>query len=332
MRKAPKGCYWRGDTIWGRVKTKGVDKRFSLRTDDPKVARRRYQEVKDQIVDGTYYADCDGALSFDEVYAQWGSWIGGQVREGTQRRYAVSLGQLQPWLQGKPLAEIDGKFIAQIIRERKATPATLRRDLVALSSVMNFALDQGWTEDNPVLPRMRRIKERRDPIVLPTIEDVDRVVSRVPGLLGALIQTARYTGARLSELTHARRSQLDLGRRRLEIIGKGNKRRVVDLTPFDAWKVLEGVPEVSGPLFWHGEGKPYLNLSSRFAALNEGRFRFHDLRHLHAVEWLRSGRSIYDLQQRLGHSSIKVTEMYLAFLTPEEKREAQGHNKGHTFF
>ena len=26
------------------------------------------------------------------------------------------------------------------------------------------------------------------------------------------------------------------------------------------------------------------------------------------------------LQQRLGHASIKTTEIYLAFLTPEEKR------------
>jgi len=42
------------------------------------------------------------------------------------------------------------------------------------------------------------------------------------------------------------------------------------------------------------------------------------------VEWLQSGRSIYDLQQRMGHSSIKVTEGYLEFLTPEEKRKAMG--------
>jgi integrase/recombinase XerD len=49
-------------------------------------------------------------------------------------------------------------------------------------------------------------------------------------------------------------------------------------------------------------------------------FTFHQLRHLHAVEWLKSGRSIYDLQKRLGHRSIKTTEIYLEFLTPEEER------------
>jgi len=90
-------------------------------------------------------------------------------------------------------------------------------------------------------------------------------------------------------------------------------------------------------LFWHSEGRAYKNFSSQFAAivartavwateagLDFRPFRFHDLRHLHAVTWLKDGRSIYDLQNRLGHTSIKTTEMYCAYLTPEEHRAAKG--------
>jgi integrase/recombinase XerD len=101
---------------------------------------------------------------------------------------------------------------------------------------------------------------------------------------------------------------------------------------------------VNAPLFWHGKAERYANVSSRFAHLTAElarahpafrRFRFHDLRHLHAVEWLRSGRSIYDLQKRLGHASIKTTEVYLAFLTPDEERlvkngAAEWNEKGNT--
>jgi integrase/recombinase XerD len=36
-------------------------------------------------------------------------------------------------------------------------------------------------------------------------------------------------------------------------------------------------------------------------------FTFHHLRHRHAVDWLKSGRSIYVLQKRMGHTSIKTT-------------------------
>jgi integrase len=84
------------------------------------------------------------------------------------------------------------------------------------------------------------------------------------------------------------------------------------------------------------QGQPYKNASGRFKTLvnscaksaqkQEQRFRafqFHDLRHRHAVDWLKSGRSIFDLRQRLGHSSVKTTGVYLGYLTGEEQRRAK---------
>jgi integrase len=53
------------------------------------------------------------------------------------------------------------------------------------------------------------------------------------------------------------------------------------------------------------------------------RFRFHDLRHLHSVEYLKVGGSLYDLSKRLGHTSVKTTEIYLDFLTGEEAATAR---------
>jgi integrase len=75
-------------------------------------------------------------------------------------------------------------------------------------------------------------------------------------------------------------------------------------------------------VFWHGEGERYRNPSSRIAAIGKRagvRFRRHDLHHHYAVDDLRAGGSIYDLQQILGHASIKTTEDYQRFLTPEEQ-------------
>ena len=50
-------------------------------------------------------------------------------------------------------------------------------------------------------------------------------------------------------------------------------------------------------------------------------FTFHHLRHKHAILWLRNGGNIYELQQRLGHSSIKQTEEYLKYLNPDQQRK-----------
>ena len=53
------------------------------------------------------------------------------------------------------------------------------------------------------------------------------------------------------------------------------------------------------------------------------RFKFHDLRHLFAVRYLRDGGGIYALQGILGHTSVKTTEIYLAFLTPDQQHAAK---------
>jgi len=67
------------------------------------------------------------------------------------------------------------------------------------------------------------------------------------------------------------------------------------------------------------------NFASRYATWrrkNKVGFRFHGLRHLFAVTYLQRGGDIYDLQRILGHASIKTTELYLDYLTPEERRTA----------
>jgi integrase/recombinase XerD len=336
--KAPAGCYWRGNTLWGRTFIKGRECRWSLQTSDPKIAAKRRAAGKERAIADLHG---DGSRSFAEVVDAWSLWIVKQVSPKTTKRYACSLDQLEPYLNGRSLSAIDGRLVAEIIRERSAsgiTSATVKRDLVALSSVLNFAIDQGWCDDNPILPRLGRIKERRDPIVLPQRSHIDLVISRCPGMVADMVRVAMATGARENELLEARRDGIDHDRRQMTIIGKRNKRRVIDLNPFGAYGLLCGLTVYASKplLFWHSDGESYKNFASQFRAIvrringwatengvDFRPFRFHDLRHWHAVQWLKEGRSIYDLQHRLGHTSIKTTEMYCEYLTPDEQRVAK---------
>jgi integrase/recombinase XerD len=108
----------------------------------------------------------------------------------------VSLGQLEPNLKPLFVDEIDKQTISDIIRDRRAqgvTTATIRRDLTALSQFLEYAIDEGWRgddESNPALRRMKKLKERREPIVLPLTEDIDYVIGRAPGNFGRLIEAA----------------------------------------------------------------------------------------------------------------------------------------------
>lgn len=364
-RKAPKGCFWRGNTLWGRIQANGTDVKWSLRTDDPALAKsRRHTERARQVAIARYG---DHRRTFQEAMDSWVPYIQREVSPKTAARYATSLTVLQPLLEGVYLDEIDKKFVGEIVEWRQKTPtiptgkkkailvtnATIKRDLTALSSVLDYAVDQDWREDNPVMSWLRpgkrkksRLKERRDPIVLPDPAHIQMVVDEAKGLFRELIRAALATGARQSELSFGKRQQFDRAARQYTIIGKRNKRRAIDL--MDAgddfgFEVFAGLPAtIEGPwLFWHRDearGRkdrpvtPYRNPSTNFARLvrsvakkaqkQEQDFRpftFHDLRHVHAVNWLKGGRSIYVLQQRLGHSTIQMTERYLEFLTHEEK-------------
>jgi integrase/recombinase XerD len=321
---------------------------FSLHTDSPADAARRLEAAKRRLIAEVHHGGDGIKRTFDDAMERWENHLDNRmVGANTRKRYAVSIGRMFDQLEGKPLEQIKGRLIADIVRSRRAegvSNATIKRDLVALSSIVNCAVAEGWLEANPVLAQLKGIRERRDPIVLPKRDHIALVLERAPGMIKDMIEAAARTGAREAELLNARRSQIDHERRQKTLYGKGNKRRTISLDPIAGYDLMRSLPAYvsnipagATPLFWHGAGETYKNFASQFAAIVKRTaewaeknkvefrpFRFHDLRHFHAVEWLKSGRSIYDLQQRLGHSSLKVTEMYLEYLTPDEIRTAKG--------
>ena len=49
-QKRQAGCYWRGNTIWGRTFIKGRECRWSLQTSDPKIAAKRRAAGKERAI------------------------------------------------------------------------------------------------------------------------------------------------------------------------------------------------------------------------------------------------------------------------------------------
>lgn len=363
--KAPAGCFWKGPFLYGEIQIKGRTYKKSFKTDDKTIALQRREEwVKESKRD--LYSD-DGPRLFADVLAEWlvdvtgkvdaNKWHG-SVAETTLARYKVSLGQLAPFLEGKKLSEITGKFIGIMVKSRKTevTIATVKRDLVALSAVINFAGLHEYCEYNPVLPWLKSLKERRDPIYEPRDQDIELLIKHSRGMWPYIIRAAVVTGIREDALLTLKRDAINHDRKDLTVIDKGNKLRVIDLKPMAGYDLFASIPAFVGKphLFWRTENKRVRKDSKREATFRGdlmedpaaefkrevGRvakwaeaegvefrpFTFHALRHKHAILWLRGGGNIYDLQQRLGHSSITQTEAYLKFLTPEEQRIAK-HGK-----
>lgn len=335
---APKYTYWRGETLWARFTVDGREIRESLRTGSPKVAARRVREMRDKAIGRAKFAET-GRL-WDDAVAAWAEHIRHHVGSPrTAKRYADSLSIVGRHFSTKQISEIDKDAINRFVSARRAggvTNATIRRDLQAVSSLLDYAEDQGWREGNPALDKMRRLREHRDPITLPDEDDYQFVLSRLAEGHAELLRAARATGMRQTELTSAERRHFNRANASLLVRGKGNKQRAISLSR-EAVAIFERQPiSLSCPTIFHHSGKPIIQAAFVFsrarraaqqAARKEGRpfrgFRFHDMRHLYAVEYLRGGGNIYDLQQHMRHSSVKTTELYLEFLTPAEAEAAK---------
>ncbi|MGE5478105.1 MAG: site-specific integrase, partial [Bacteroidales bacterium] len=203
-------------------------------------------------------------------------------------------------------------------------------------------------------------RERRDPIKRPKEEHVDAMIAASPPMFAAVLKVLRYTGLRAEECSTLEWYQVALNgnRRAINLVRtKTDRPRSLpldDILTVEAAKVLKDLPrylhkkpggeEEPKPdfIFWHDEGEAYASVSSNFGSirrrLNAKRkkagkdqitFRLHDLRHLFAITYLERGGNIYRLQNLLGHTSIKTTELYLSYLTHDEAMVAQFGDGGH---
>lgn len=331
--------------IWyARVKVRGYDIRQSLRTTSKSIARKRLKTVLEGA-ERVRHTGHDRYPWHDAVNA-WGVWAPGNLKPSTLKRYLVSLRQVNRHLKTLYVDEINKAKITEIVTARKAkgaTNATIRRDLTAVSSVLEIAEAHGHTEHNAARDYNRRtIKESRDPITMPDPADIDFVVSFCPGNFAGMVRLAQYTGMRQEECADMKRPQWRIADAAIDLTKtKTNIPRVI---PLDgplmerAGGTLRGTVEHlnSDYVFWRKGGERYKRPASLFvditaravlAAAEADRpfrpFRFHDLRHWFAVDFLRRGGNIYKLQKTLGHKSLTTTEIYLNYLTPDQAEHAK---------
>jgi integrase len=252
------------------------------------------------------------------------------VKPSTQKRYKVSFRAVDPWLRGKFLSNITRETLNTMVDERRkalVSNATINRDLTAISQVLACGIEWGACKENAAANFNRKLltRERRDPITLPSDKAVKAVILRAPGNFSKLISFYEQTGCRQEEGAALQWSNVRLEKRQATFIGtKTSPARTIDLTE-ETVDLLKGIKR-KGPYVFHHDGERYHNVASRFAQLCAAAgqdFRCHDLRHRFAVRYLqkKGGEAIYDLQKQLGHSSIKTTEIYLAY-TSEKSHQS----------
>jgi integrase/recombinase XerD len=176
-----------------------------------------------------------------------------------------------------------------------------------------------------LLPRMKPGKS------LPKVyssNDIEHLINHTDNPKHRLVLMLAYgCGLRLSEIQNLRPTDIDWGRSVISIKGKGSKERLVMLDPVLGRSLklyLAGQPDCRYVFEGQTSGSPYpkrtIEKIYEKACRSAGIPRkggIHSLRHTFATHLLEQGTGLRQIQEVLGHSSIKTTEIYTHVSTNE---------------
>lgn len=327
----PDRLYKRGKYWYARVTVSGREHRESLKTGDRREAQRRLDAwLKAR---SPYHGTI--RHTFMEAATLW--LEAGEWKPKTAAGYVKLLNILLAHFGEHYWDQVDKAALMNFMDARAqagSKVATINRYLTVVSGIADHVRElPGWPEINPVtlLPKKSR-REKRSRYIRPPAQDIDAYFARMKGTFGDLCTVALESGARRDELVMLHRDQAMGGRATFHDTKNGIP-RTIEWTP-RAREIVERQPVVrSSPfLFNTRNGSRYQRvtemwrevvLRAQMMAQREGRkltrMRFHDLRHEYAIRYLENGGSIYTLQKLLGHSSIRQTEWYLAYLSPDQQ-------------
>ena len=211
--------------------------------------------------------------------------------------------------------------------------ATADHVLKVIRHGLNLAVDWSMLDKNPTVGVPLFMVDNK---VEHYLNDVE-----LEGLLHVLRTDANRTicnislsllssGCRLNEALSAKWEQIDRGTRTWKIPAANSKSKKVRSVPLNdsALEVIAGLGTegVHEHLFVNKQtGKPYGTIMKVWSRLRVKaglpNLRIHDLRHQYASFLVNSGRTLYEVQQILGHSDPSVTQRY-AHLSSKSLQEA----------
>ncbi|MGZ3509281.1 MAG: site-specific tyrosine recombinase/integron integrase [Vulcanimicrobiaceae bacterium] len=221
------------------------------------------------------------------------------------------------------------RFVMELMGPRKYTPTSVRRKIAALRSYFALQKREGRREDNPAADVPPPNAPKRLPQVMSEPE-VTRLLKTRP-VAGksdfqlrrdiAIMELLYASGIRRAELVGLNLSDVDLDRRVMRVIGKGNKQRTVFLNQAAADAIrnyLAVRPRTVDEAMFLSRRKTRLShrqawvIFREFAQLSglQKHVTPHVMRHSFATHLLENGADIVTIKELLGHESLSTTQIY----------------------
>lgn len=264
-------------------------------------------------------------------------WLEDGLARNTLDSYRRDLEKFAHWLD-----EARHKTLLQTTRQdlqsyqiflvaQHARASSSARNLSSLKRFFRYALRQQQMQTDPTLQLVAPKLPRSLPHTL-TEAEVERLLNapdtRTP--LGVrdrcMLEVLYATGLRVSELVSLRLGQIGLDRGVLQVVGKGNKERLVPLGETALDWLQRYALEARGVLML-GKRNDSLFVTVRGAAMTRQMFWYlvkkyarqsgiqkplspHTLRHAFATHLLNHGADLRVVQLLLGHADITTTQIY----------------------
>jgi integrase len=231
-------------------------------------------------------------------------------------------------------------------RGRKASASTIGRDRELLCAAFNRLLRLGELEANPVakVPKPRK-PTRTKPVLSKT--EIRRLVESCDKYLRPLVLAGLFTGARKGELLRMVWGDVSFEQKTIAVTrSKTGNASLLPLAPLLAAELQRvkqereekrrrPVPD-DEPIFLSRYGRVYRCIRGGWMAAMKraGLDRKkgvtpHILRHCFAVHYLGvPGAAVTDLQEALGHSSLKTTSIYAQMADERMRKTVSGLDFG----
>lgn len=255
----------------------------------------------------------------------------------TLRAYQDDINQFTHYLQQQfevtAVQDITPTYIRSWLASLKAQgihSRSINRKLSALKSFFKYLVKLGVIASTPLATVITPKASKRlpsfapEPDLLQLLESL-KFTEDWKGLNARMLFSIFYaTGMRLSELLQLKPDHIDRGRKVVKILGKGNKERLVPLTP-GLLQLIKEYEELKAKAFSQAadfllvteKGKKmypkyaYLLVNQYLSGIKTLEKRSpHILRHSFATHLTNHGANLNAVKELLGHSSLAATQVY----------------------
>ena len=231
-----------------------------------------------------------------------------------------------------PLDQISVKhidFMVKVELEANLSKRSINNYIRHARASLNKAVEWEYIKVNP-LSNAKEIKvDRKEPKFLEKLE-ISKFITSIKDVdLRRIVVAYIVTGRRRSELMWLKWENVNFERKKYSIIAKGDKKQTYSINTMFLAVLLSVGPKKEGRVFdrWKHPDTLSHYVKEALKAAGYPNLTLHSLRHTFASIKAAEGCSLKEIQELLGHSEQRVTEIY-THLTEDHLAEISEVNVG----